>query len=615
MLLPIYIAFLSHEQTPITIIKKRIKTLLQFFYLDTPAVQVHSLLDERGGLVFIEQAQSICSVPLYYQSEKRLTVTAYLPFGAPGHVEDNALCSGRYLPELVDRLAFSPQDIRRLPPPQVWADCNVETQKLTIFNDYRGFGRLYEYVSPFGIVWTNKRAAAPLLAATTARMDEAAWAGFAANGMFYGGGTGFANMSYVLPGTWLEANIRSGLVERRRFSTDTGGVYAESLPASAVEECGAALTDWWRDLGRLTSGQKMMDLSGGRDSRVVAAYALASGLDVKFKTYSPPSQDAALAEQIMALAGCGDRLERHDSRDMIKSSYGENISLTDHAAKILRANNPDVCIATFMDCISLAPAHDSFVICGAQGEVTHPYAYSAEMLEEDAQWQGHDTKHRPSAVRFATICGWISTNAWGVTDAVRATAREKLVQPLLAKAAAANIDGFYLLDFLYLDVYLNRHWAGAVGACDGKTPLTVHPYVRYGFNQPLPSKCASSLVRDIITLAMPQWRDVPFFHELPEQQQHDFHIVHPTWWEMGRGEELAALYASHPDLWKWFDKEAVMNASRRWQADAPETLSPKDTAFRTRCHRCAQRQVWMLAFLQELKELNTVTASLRNQTV
>lgn len=60
----------------------------------------------------------------------------------------------------------------------------MESRKLVVFNDYREFGKLYEHTSPFGIVWTNKMAAVPLWAATTAHMDKAAWAGFSANGLF-----------------------------------------------------------------------------------------------------------------------------------------------------------------------------------------------------------------------------------------------------------------------------------------------------------------------------------------------------------------------------------------------------------------------------------------------
>lgn len=164
---------------------------------------------------------------------------------------------------------------------------------------------------------------------------------------------------------------------------------------------------------------------------------------------------------------------------------------------------------------------------------------------------------------------------------------------------------------MYLDVYLNRHWAGAVGAYEAKTPLTVYPYVRYGFCQSLTSKLNSTLVREVVAQVMPQWRDVPFFHEFPEERQHDFHMVHPTWWEMGGGEELMEIYTSHPELWEWFDKDAVMEAAGRWQKASSAELAPREATFRSLCQRCAQRQVWLVAFLQELEELNKAIAALR----
>ena len=608
MVIPIYICFIAYNPISNSILNQRLHALVQFFHLDTPEFQLHYLLNERGGLIFIEQRQSPCSVPLAWQEEKRLTVSAYLPFGVPQQMDAETMCSGRYLPDMVDRLTSTPSQIRHLSPPQVWADCNIESQTLTVFNDYRGFGKLYEYVSPFGIVWTNKMAAAPILAATHARIDEIAWAGFAANGLFYGGSTGFANMTYVAPGTWVQVDLRSGLTERRRFSTDTGGVAVEPLLSVAAEECGDAFMGWWRDFGYLSSGRKELSLSGGRDSRVVAAYALASGTNVSINTYSPPSLDADLAERLMSLVKHNTSFTRNDRRKNIEYAYKRKASFFEHAVEILRANNPDICVSSFLDCSSpsgVFQPHISLSVCGAQGEIAHPCYYQMAMVEAERLWERDITKAQsPSATHFATVCDWLSTKAWGITKAVRTMATERLVQPLLAKAATANIDGFYLLDFMYLDIYLNRHWAGSVGAYDAKTPLAVYPYVRYGFSQPLLSKLNSSFVREVISLAMPQWRDVPFFHEFPIEQQHDFHIVHPTWWEMGRGEELMDIYTTYPDLWEWFDKDTVIEAAHRWQHNESDDLAPRDTAFRTRCHRCAQRQVWVLAFLQELDEIN-----------
>ena len=378
----------------------------------------------------------------------------------------------------------------------------------------------------------------------------------------------------------------------------------ETLPASAAAECGDALTEWWRDLGCLTSGPHVLGLSGGRDSRVVAAYALRSSLDIAIKTFSPPALDADLAERLVKLTGRGIPFTRNDQRKAITSVYKTSDSLLQHASAILRANNPDVFVPTFLNGYSPSTAFlpaISFSIGGQQGGITHPYLYDIGMI---------NNKSSPTA-RFSTVCDYHSKNAWGVTQTARAAARERLESSLLAKAASANIDGFYLLDFMDLDIYSNRLWAGAVGAYDAKTPLTVYPYVRYGFSQPLTSKLNSSFVREVVALAMPQWRDVPFFHEFPSEQQHDFHIVQPTWWEMGRGEELMEIYTSHPELWELFDKDTIMEAANRWQYDTSDDLAPSDTAFRTRCHRCAQRQIWLLAFLQELKEINNTVKMLQ----
>lgn len=195
-------------------------------------------------------------------------------------------------------------------------------------------------------------------------------------------------MTYVLPGTWLQADMRSGLVERRRFSTDTAGVAVETLPASAIEECGDALMGWWQDLARFTCGPKPLRLSGGRDSREVAAYALASGLEVEISTFSPPSLDADLAAQLVGLAERNVPFVRGDVRKMIKGVYEEKTSFLEHAVSVLRSNNPDVCVSTFLDCISTSKSFQPimhFSTGGHQGEIRHPYYYSAEMVEAEHQ--------------------------------------------------------------------------------------------------------------------------------------------------------------------------------------------------------------------------------------
>ena len=96
---------------------------------------------------------------------------------------------------------------------------------------------------------------------------------------------------------------------------------------------------------------------------------------------------------------------------------------------------------------------------------------------------------------------------------------------------------------------------------------------------------------------------------------HDFRIVHPTWREMGRGEELMEIYASYPELWEWFDKTAVMEAAHRRQDSVSDKLDPRDAAFRTLCRRCAQRQVWLSAFLQEIEEINKTVSILQNDNI
>lgn len=108
-----------------------------------------------------------------------------------------------------------------------------------------------------------------------------------------------------------------------------------------------------------------------------------------------------------------------------------------------------------------------------------------------------------------------------------------------------GISDFYFLDYMYLVIWLNRQWAGAESIATLKTPLTLYPYVHYGLRQSVESKLQSRFVRDVISTAMPQWRDVPFFHELPPEEINHFAQSYPTYWDFGRADEIAELAVSN----------------------------------------------------------------------
>lgn len=110
MIIPICLAWAARAPLSETAVERRLQAILHFLHLDDrERFALQFLAEGRGGLAFIDHARNPFAVPLLHRTPKRLTVSAYLPFGAGDLVSQHALTTGEYLPELVDRLRSSPQ--------------------------------------------------------------------------------------------------------------------------------------------------------------------------------------------------------------------------------------------------------------------------------------------------------------------------------------------------------------------------------------------------------------------------------------------------------------------------------------------------------------------------
>lgn len=611
MVMPIYLAWAAMEPLPQPLTMGRLQVILDFLDRDARTrLTLQTLQGAHAGLAFIDYADNPFAIPLMRKSSGRLTTSAYLPFGAAGIVSDQALASGEYLPRLMDMLRHSPQVLRELTPPQVFCDLDLQRNKLTIRNDWRGFGRLYEYKTAFGSVWSNKMAAALIFAAVPARLDTAAMADMAACGMFSGSGTGYENMRLAAPSSLIEADIMTGDIHCHTLSDAPGGLVRAMPGPEAIEETHAALSAWMGELGAFHGQARLhFNLSGGRDSRVVGSALLTSGLQPEITVCAPPVKDGELAQRLLRLAGFNAPPETQARRQMIERWYAAQGSLTDVAADFLHNKNSDISVKLFFSWPSQVAdtSGKTLFVCGDQGEVAHNCYYTPQMFAMELGWLKERRGQRPSGKRLRGIVDALSVKSFGVTPDCGCQVAANIRANVLDAAASLNLDSFYYLDFLYLYFFLNRQWPGATGAFDRKTPLTVYPYVQNGFNQPLEDKINSRFVRDVIASFMPAWTTVPFFHELPEDETHDFYVAYPTYWEMGRGEELIALCDMDSIAWQLFDRSHMRNTfAQMLDADSyASQAKPKISAINT----AAQKLLWIMTIERQLADINTLAGA------
>lgn len=612
-LMPVFLAWTAKEPLPQASVDRRLQTIGRFLHLDAEEpYAVQFLTDGHCGLAFFEYRHNPFAIPLRCRTADRLSVSAYLPFGASRLVGRQALTEGGYMSELLDQIAKSPETIQALAPPQIFCRLDRQTHLLTLCNDWRGFGRLHEYKTTFGTVWSNKMAAALIFAGLPARLDESALADLAACGMFSGSGTGYQNLHRAAPGTLIEVDALSGKAVSRYLSSAACGLTRSEPQPDAVEKAHAAIAAWMRELALFSHGRLRLNLSGGRDSRVVGAALLAAGLDCEMALCSPPAKDAELAKRLLNLAGMATAVQEQARRAAIEQWYATHGDLLDIADTFLRNTNSDISVKLFFSwptAISDAAA-GPLKICGDQGEVAHNCYYTCKMFEEEKTWLSTRLGIRPSTKRFHGLVDTISVKSFGVTAFCGRQAAENIKRNVLTRAEALGLDGFYRLDFLCLHLNLNRQWPGANGAFDRKTPLTVHPYAQNGFTQSIEAKLNSRFVRDVVASFLPAWRDVPFFHELPKKETEDFYLAYPTYWEMKRGEELLEICGANSGAWQFFDRKGVVDTFKAMMdKDYYQSLAhPKTSTINT----TAQKLIWLMTMERNLNQINQACAAAFN---
>lgn len=600
MILPLVIACVTKAESLSPSLDSRLDAVIRhFFSHQQEKLQIQKLWTDKAGLAIIS-LKNPAHMPTCYQTPRRLIGTAYFPLGAAlDSWSREDLQTGRYLLDIVERTC-TPEALRHLAPPQAWFDLNCDSQTMTLFNDYRGFGKIFEYKDESCVIWTNKLAAAPLFAVRPAILQEKAMAEVATLGMPVGQTAAYQHMRLLPPGSLIKANTHDGHIECQRLSNDVCGLKVrEGFSEEDVEKTAADIQLWFKDLKQFSWVPIEMSLSGGRDSRVTAAYALSAGIsNLTWSVFYPPYGDIKIATRLLS---CADKTIPLQQRSFFKDAQDAFLhvqSMLDEACAILRLTNYDISLWRYL--IETRTTHENYsklYLSGAQGECAHSCNYSAS-----------DTEQRSESAARKRLLDFINykSKIFGCTEFSRNCFIKSIEEQILSVAARHDIYHFHVLDFLCLQTDMNRQWQGANGMYDWKTPLTIWPYVFYGFGQTAEQKIYSSFIRAVTAMAMPQWSTIPYYHELPLKEKKDFYRVYPTYWEMGRGAELQETLIADNRLAAYFDIPAIEKTFTRLQQNYRQ-VSQKEHYL---SHRCAQKMLWSLALIEETRTLNGVIAGL-----
>ena len=483
--------------------------------------------------------------------------------------------------ELGRALARDPERVVDLNPPFVLAVLDSHPERLVILNDFLATARLYELRTASGWVWSNRLAALPLFAATAPELDPDGWAIHAAAGWFLGGSTPLRGAAKVRPGSAITVEVAPAGAPLRPHETRAVGHLVAPRRASLCEQAGEAAEQsvaLARSIGRAWDVAPAINLSGGRDSRISAAGAIAAGLEARFRTMDIEPGEVDAARQLLEAAP--DALELA-VLDMESGTPGDSLAERIGAIHLVH----DGLANPMGGQGALELPQRGFVaplVTGHGGELAHGFYYDAARLRREL-WPG--TRRR--IVRRLERSGRQRHNS-ARDDAYALYLAE--VERTLDEGRAHGVRGPSLLDYYYLAERL-PHRAGLGSRNDRYSACVTPAFVRGSFDLSPRQRTRAALHRAVISELLPAWNEVPFFHGGGGRMRP---MKRSRIWERPRhSRDMEEMIAS-PELWSdAFDPARIQVM---WdEAKAGEGHSHYEAAF--------MRIAWRVCYVQHAERL------------
>lgn len=546
----------------------------------------------RTGLHLWDAVSSPWRWPSWQQAPDLAAATLYLPLGYERVV-------GQVAPEraalpLARALLDRPSGVLDLTAPFVVASLAPDTGRLQLHTDGIGLGHLYEMRFPGGWVWSNRPAAACRFAGVRARADRDGWRMFAATGWFQGDQTPFNGVFRVPGGATVSYDPRSrgrtqSVVDAlATWSANSGG---DALAPARVDEVAEALRNVASSLGTMWSGKAFIGLSGGRDSRLCVAAALAAGLDLRLFTNGSERGEADVAQRLVAALPeeLADRVTHKIKRPEAGGpAQAQGLALD---APILpnalgwHRSHEGLRAETYLP--SPAPAgldHPDFLtVSGAAGEIAHGFYYPPDYAE---------LGQLPHVDRLDAFTESLSTRILlkrGLSEAARATATAE-IRNRLDEAFRKGLDDAKVLDYFYAAERLRR-WSSAADRTGTIVPLLAPEFIRAAFDLTPDQRRENALHRAVTERLVPAWKDQPYYQRPPG-------LVTPALApRLGGAVDRDLVTALVADRAAWADSYEPSVVNRAWRRLLAGEGRPAD-------ERLLQRVIWRAVFADYLAEVN-----------
>jgi hypothetical protein len=441
--------------------------------------------------------------PAWRDDDDLCVASLHVPLGYQEIVGD--LTPQRAAAPLARAVLADPARMADLAPPFLLSVLDPADERLELFTDSVGLGRLFQLRTADGWVWSNRPAAACLFADVPAAASARGWQYAAGTGWFMGDTTPYDRVLTVPGATRIvtEGRRNRRTVTRIDATSIWSGPSGEELSPRLVKETAEALRGVARSVSKLWPGTPTVDLSGGRDSRVVAAAFLSAEVDLKLNSYDAVPGELAVAEELVAALPY--KVEhivtgKPEPKTAVPPlpAVVERIRRWHRFSEGLRPSSyifhtPPGGLANV--------AH--LAIGGAGGEIAHGYFYPRDVLALDRS--PLETKLKAFNARLQRRL--IPTA--GPSAAVRGAVAGQ-IESVFRDAVQGGFEDATMLDYFYVAERLRR-WGSAGERTGVVSPLLVPAFVRGAFSMSTAQRLDNALHRALVRELVPEWADIPFF--------------------------------------------------------------------------------------------------------
>lgn len=544
-------------------------------------VEERSTGSDRLGMRLWQLGEEPCRWPGWAGAGAETVATVQVPVGYRQLVGDVAL---RLAPvALARRLHRDPAAVAGLTAPFVLARLDETAGSLDLWTDGLGVGRLYELRTVRGTFWSNRPLAALLFAGVRAVVDPLGWRRMAACDWAMGELTPYRDVHAVGAGTWIRVD-RSG---RRQQSLDVlsrlVAARRDPLAPDTLDDVAGGLMGAARSVAQLWPGVPLLSLSGGRDSRLVAAAFVAAGLDVRLKTNGAVVGEAETARELVRRLGhtvehevgepAAHRPGRPADGALLRARQWHDMTEGMRPAVYLPRAAPRVLIR-----------QRGLSVGGVGGEFGHAPGYPDDVERLERLEPSRRQRAFVDALRSKIVLPrGIARQA---EDDVEAQ-----IDKVLSHAAARSASDAKALDWFYADERLRR-W-GMAGESHGVVlPLLAPEFVSAAFGLSTAGSRASALHHALIERLVPAWASVPFFSATLKQRG----AVHrPPLWHESDADLLTRVVDEEEE--DWGDGFDVAQVQKVWRAALDGRSAARDELL-------MQRVVWRAAFTDHLSSVN-----------